>query len=90
MANITNNDDSNGFICPECEHTVSCKDVSRSMAPPTGKTLDPWQSVLQTSKCDKCKYTIPCHLAYGWGEKNIKDARIEWIKLYKKRSLQQP
>ena len=90
MANITNNDDSNGFICPECEHTVSYKDVSRSMAPPTGKTLDPWQSVLQTSKCDKCKYTIPCHLAYRWSNINFKDARIEWIKLYKKRSLQQP
>ncbi len=90
MANITKNGKSNGFIRPECEHTVSCKDVSRSMAPPTGKTLDPWQSVLQTSKCDKCKYTIPNHLAYKWSDINFKDARIEWNKLYKKMSLQQP
>ena len=90
MVNITKNDESNVFICPECEHTVSCGGIFRSIAPPTGKTLDPWQSVLQTSKCDKCKYTIPNHLAYRWSDRNFKDARIEWIKLYKKRSLQQP
>ena len=61
--NMNTSKEDNRFICPNCGGNVGAgtMHISRDYNPD-----DPWSSILQTTQCVLCRYTIPAHLGERW------------------------
>ena len=72
------------FICPECNSTEYKSHLYVSTIPDPN---DPWSNVLQQYECAKCENYIPAHLAERWENMTVKQAKDEWINVYKKNKI---
>ena len=75
------------FICPECNSEESGEEILISKESSPSKNS--WSSVMQQVECNDCKMIIPTHLAERWYNLSIKQAKDEWVKLYRKDSKKQ-
>ncbi|MBN8542373.1 MAG: hypothetical protein J0L82_18425 [Deltaproteobacteria bacterium] len=72
--------------CPECDSSEEGEELQISVE---HDVKTPWSNILKAVRCSGCGHLIPAHIWERWNGLTFKQAKLEWIDIYRSKTSRQ-